>query len=489
MDDLPQSLGISDADWAQTPPSVQVVVRALVRIVHDLQAHQQVHITQIAALQQEVADLRARLAQHSGNSSKPPSSDPPSAPSRPSKTPRGRARGGQPGHPGHYRPEPPPDQIDEITDHHPTTCAQCAHPLNPADAIGRYQPHYVWELPPIQPYVTEHRLHQARCPHCHGVTVAQPAGLPPGQFGARIIALLALLHGRFRLSDREIVALGLAVFGLVLCPATVVAAQQQTSQVLAPIYDELRQALPDQPHLHSDETSWKEAGARRWLWVLVTPLVVVFHVAANRSRAVLTRLIGASYAGILSSDRLAVYNGHPADRRQLCWAHLLRNLLALSERSGTRDAIWAVDMLAQVELLFALWQRWRDGQIDRATLQAALAPVQAAMRLLVEHESRQYGRAATLAQELLALWPALWTFVAVNGVEPTNNRAEQALRPAVLWRKGCFGAASESGNHFVERFLTIAATCQAQERDLWTFLVTAIEQAWANGPAPSLLPS
>ncbi len=70
----------------------------------------------------------------------------------------------------------------------------------------------------------------------------------------------------------------------------------------------------------------------------------------------------------------------------------------------------------------------------------------------------------------------------------STNRAEQALRPAVLWRKGCFGAASESGNHFVERFLTIAATCQAQERDLWTFLVTAIEHAWANRPAPSLLP-
>lgn len=489
MDDLPQRLGISDADWAHTPASVQVIVRALVRVIHDLQAQQQAQLTQIAALQQEVADLRARLAQYSGNSSKPPSSDPPSAPPRPPKTPRGRARGGQVGHPGHHRPDPLPDQVDEITDHHPTTCTQCAQPLTPTDATGVYQSRYVWEIPPIQPHVTEHRLHQAQCPDCQHVTSATAAGLPPGQFGARVIALLALLHGRFRLSDREIVALGLAVFGLALCPATVVAAQHQTSQVLAPIYAELRQALPDQPHLHSDETSWKEAGARRWLWVLVAPLVVVFHVAANRSRAVLTRLIGTTYAGILSSDRLAAYNGHPADRRQLCWAHLLRNLLALSERSGTRDAIWAVDMLAQVELLFALWQRWRDGQIDRATLQAALAPVQATMRLLIEREARQYGRAAALARELLTLWPALWTFVSEPGIEPTNNRAEQALRPAVLWRKGCFGAASESGNQFVERFLTVAATCQAQERDLWTFLVTAIEQAWANGPAPSLLPS
>lgn len=489
MDDLPQSLGITDEDWAQTPPSVQVVVRALVRVFHDLQVQQQTSVSQLAALQQEVADLRARLAQHSGNSSKPPSSDPPSAPSRPPKTPRGRAPGGQVGHPGHYRPEPTPDQIDEVTDHHPTTCAQCATPLTLAAATGAYQVRYVWEIPAIRPHITEHRLHQGRCPHCQHLTTATPHTLAPGMLGARTIALLALLHGRFRLSDREIVALCLAVFGLDVSPATVVAAQQQTSQALAPIYDQLRQALPSQPHLHSDETSWKEAGARRWLWVLVAPLCVVFHVAANRSRAVLQRLIGTAYAGILSSDRLSAYNGHPADRRQLCWAHLLRNLLALSERVRTRDAIWAVDMLAQVDVLFALWQRLRHGQIDRALFQAAIAPVQTTMRLLIEREARHYGRAATLAQELLVLWPALWTFVVVDGVEPTNNRAEQALRPAVLWRKGCFGAASETGNHFVERFLTVSATCQAQQRDLWTFLMTAIEHAWAGRPAPSLIPT
>jgi transposase len=489
MDDLLQSLGISDEDWAQTPPSVQIVVRVLVRITHDLQVQQQAQVAQSATLQQEVADLRALLAQHSGNSSKPPSSDPPSAPPRPSKTPRGRARGGQVGHPGHHRPQPLPEQIDEISDHHPTACAQCARPLTPADATGNYQERYVWEIPPIRPHITQHRLHQGRCPHCQHLTVATPRDLPPGQFGARVIALLALLHGRFRLSDREIVALGSAVFGLHLSPATVVTAQQQTSQALAPIYDELRQVLPEQPHLHSDETSWKEAGARRWLWVLVAPLLVVFHVAANRSRPVLHRLIGSNYAGILSSDRLAAYNGQPPDRRQLCWAHLLRNLLALSERVGTRDAIWAVDMLAQVAVLFALWRRLRDGQIDRALFQAAIAPVQASMRLLIEREACHYGRAATLAQELQVLWPALWTFVVVDGVEPTNNRAEQALRPAVLWRKGCFGAASESGNHFVERFLTVSATCQAQQQDLWTFLMTAIEHAWVGRPAPSLLPT
>jgi transposase len=152
-------------------------------------------------------------------------------------------------------------------------------------------------------------------------------------------------------------------------------------------------------------------------------------------------------------------------------------------------SVWAVDMLAQVDIMFALWYRQRDGQLDRTTFQAAMAPVQITIRLLVEREACHHGRAARLSQELLALWPALWTFVTVDGIEPTNNRAEQALRPAVLWRKGCFGAASEAGNRFVERLLTVAATCQAQQRDLWTFLNEAIECAWAGRPAPSLLPA
>jgi transposase len=489
MDDLPQRLGIPTDDWAQTPASVQAVVHALVHVVHTLQQQLQTQQTQIAALQTEVAELRARLNQHSGNSSKPPSSDPPTAPPRPPKPARRRSRGGQPGHPGHHRPDPSPDQIDEVTDHHPPICGQCAMPLTPADAEGTYQVRYVWEIPPFRPHITEHRLHHGRCSHCHHLTPAAPHGLPPGILGARAVALLALLHGRFRLSDRDIVALSAIIFGLTLSPATVVAAQQQTSQALAPVYDTLRQALPDQKHLHSDETGWKEAGARRWLWVLVAPLLIVFHVATNRSRAVLEGLIGPSYAGILSSDRLSAYNGHPPDRRQLCWAHLLRNLLALSERVGTRDAIWAVDMLRQVELLFALWQRLRDRQIDQASFQTAIAPVQAIMRHLVEQETHHHGRAAALAQELLVRWPALWTFVTVDGIEPTNNRAERALRPAVLWRKGCFGAASATGNQFVERFLTVSATCQVQQRDLWTFLVKAIEHAWAGRPAPSLLPT
>lgn len=485
MDDLPINLGIPPDDWNQTPASVRTIVRVLADIVRQ----QQEQLAQLTLLQTEIDDLRARLNQHSQNSSKPPSSDPPSAPPRPPKTPRGRARGGQVGHPGQTRAEPSPDQIDQISDHHPTTCTHCTTPLTLADATGSYQVHYVWEIPQIRPQVTEHRLHQCRCPHCQHLIIALSASVPPGMCGARTIALLALLHGRFRLSDREIVALCALVFGLSLSPATVVAAQQQTSQALAPIYAGLRDALGEQPHLHSDETSWKEAGARRWLWVLVAPLLVVFHVAAGRGRGVLQHLIGTTYAGILSSDRLSAYNSHPADRRQLCWAHLLRNLLALSQRVRTRDAIWASDMLAQVQILFALWHYFRAGLIERAVLQAAIAPVQATMRVLLEREARQHGRAAALSHELLRLWPALWIFVTVEGVEPTNNRAEQALRPAVLWRKGCFGAQSDAGNRFVERFLSVAATCQAQQRDLWQFLTHAIEQSWARQPAPSLLPT
>jgi len=201
---------------------------------------------------------------------------------------------------------------------------------------------------------------------------------------------------------------------------------------------------------------------------------------------VLTTLLGAEFGGLVSSDRLKSYQVLPPERRQICWAHLIRNLLAYYERDGPLGG-WAADMLAQSDIVFALWHRFLSGQIDRDMLVASMLPVQVNVRALLERGRRRYDQAQGLSEELLALWPALWTFVTVAGVEPTNNAAERALRPAVLWRKGCFGAQSAAGNTFVERILTVSATCRQQNRHLRTFLTEAVAAYWAGQPAPTLL--
>jgi len=241
----------------------------------------------------------------------------------------------------------------------------------------------------------------------------------------------------------------------------------------------------DSPHLNVDETSWRQAGARRWRWVVVGVLGTFFVVAAHRSRAVFETLVGEAFGGIVGADRYSAYAQVPLARRQLCWAHLQRNLAAFAAWGGAVGP-WGTEAEVLVGELFATWHRFRRGERDRAGLATALQPHQMALRALLERGCALAPPRA-LCQELLACWPARWTFVRVPGVEPTNTAAERALRPAVLWRKGCFGAVSDTGNLFVARLLTVAATCRQQQRDLLPFLTDAITAHRAGLPAPALI--
>jgi transposase len=297
---------------------------------------------------------------------------------------------------------------------------------------------------------------------------------------------VALLHGRYRISDREIPQLLLDLFNLPLSLGSVVDLQHSCSQALAPVYTAIQTTVQQQAHINMDETGWKEAGKRRWLWVVVSTVATLFYVASSRAGKVITTVLGETFDGIVSSDRLKSYQVVPLERRQICWAHLIRTLIAFYERDGPLGA-WAADLLAQIDLMFGLWYAFRERQIDRATLEECMQTVQLTVRALLERGQRRCDQAQALSDELLNLWPALWRFVTEEGVEPTNNAAERALRPAVLWRKGCFGAQSEAGNRFVERILTVSATCRQHNRDLLTFLTEAVSAYWAGQPAPSLL--
>jgi len=238
-------------------------------------------------------------------------------------------------------------------------------------------------------------------------------------------------------------------------------------------------------HVNVDETGWKEAGKRRWLWVAVSAMCTVF-VVATRSGKALHSLLGETYQGLVTSDRFRTYLTLPVGRRQVCWAHLKRNWQAFSERDGPvgRWGLAAGELIGQ---LFHHWHQFQAGDIDRMALQAYMDPIQIELRQLLERgQTLPLGRAQALSREVLALWPALWTYLVVENVEPTNNAAERALRPAVLWRKGCFGSQSEGGTEFVARILTASTTCKQQQRHVLSFLTDAVRAHQAGQPAPSL---
>ncbi len=221
----------------------------------------------------------------------------------------------------------------------------------------------------------------------------------------------------------------------------------------------------------------------------MTAELTVFLIPRNRGGAVGDALLGAHVAGVVGSDRWSAYRRFPAERRALCHAHLKRDFKALVDRGGEAEPIgrWG---LAEIQRLFTLWHCFRAGAFDRRELQRRLVPLQARLgRLLRRGHENADRKAVALCPELSKWWPALWTFAQVEGVEPTNNVAERAVRPAVLWRKGSFGSDREAGSRFAERLLTVAASCRQQGRPLLVFLVAAVEAALRGSRPPSLIPA
>lgn len=473
MNELPCPDGLDPAIWQAMPPAGQAFVQGL--------------LAQVQALQAQVTDLTARLGQHSGNSSRPPSADPPAAPKRPPRPPRSQRRGGQPGHAGHHRPLLPPEQVDQLLVHRPTGCPHCQTVL-PADLPpAACQRRQVTDLPPLTPHVTEHQLVSLACPGCQAVVPPPlPADLPPGAFGPHLVSLCALLHSHYRLSARQICALLADLCGVDLGLGSVAACWQTVSTALVPSYEQVQAQVAQQPVANVDETGWNQAGVRHWLWVAVTAVATLFLVSRQRNRATRRQVLGAAFAGVVGSDRFSAYGDLPLDQRQLCWAHLLRQVAGLRDRGGGAE-VWASVLLPVIGQVFGHWHRYQAGERSREELAADLVPVQRALRAGLEAGQRlSDGAVQSWCAEVLRLWSALWTFVAVDGVEPTNNAAERALRPAVLWRKSCFGAASAAGNEYVARSLTVVATCRQQERHVWTFLAEAVRAYWAQSPPPAL---
>jgi len=479
MTDIPR---LPDEIRATLPLEAQGYLTALETAVGELRV-------ELEILQRQNSELLARTGQTSRNSSRPPSSDPPSAPPRPRRPASPRKRGAQPGHKQHKRILLAVEEVDEVVDHRPVHCPHCQAPLDATlPDVVEPERQQVWEVPQIKPHVTEHRYHRVACPDCQtSVPAERPAEVPSGPFGPGVVALVGLLHGRYRLSVREIVSLLLDVFHLPVSPGSVIALCQLVSAALAAPYAEGQAAVAQAEHNNVDETGWKQAGKRRWLWVAVGVASTVFLVATQRSAQALKALLGEAFQGIVTSDRFKAYLALPVVRRQVCWAHLKRNWLAFSERDGPVGA-WGQRALKRIAQVFDLWHRFQGGGLDRIGLQREMQSVQTHLRqLLEEGPSLPVDKAQAFCREVLALWPALWTFLEVEGVEPTNNAAERALRPAVLWRKGCFGTQSDDGNLFVARILTAVATCRQQERHVLTFLTDAVRAHLAGLPAPALI--
>jgi transposase len=454
--------------WSTLSPEAQVAVTAV-----------------ILSLEQRIADLEEKLNKNSTNSSKPPSSDPPSVKRRPPAPASGKKRGGQPGHHRKARPLVPPEQLRQVIDCKPTRCRWCH------DALAGDDPepirHQVAEVPPVTPVVDEYRLHRLVCPRCRTSTCATlPPGVPTGAFGPRLRAILSVLAGGYRLGKRPIRQLAFDLLGLSISVGMICRLERQSADELEAPVEELRQYVREAAVAHIDETSWWQGRDKMWLWAAVTRLVTVFVIAPSRGADVAKEMLGTDAKKVVISDRLKSYAW--IKRHQFCWAHLDRDFQAMIDRGGESAEVGRL-LLGHSERLFDWWHRVRDGTMARATLRSKVAMMRFSLREDVRRGVKcGCVKTAGTCRELLTGEGHLWTFVRVEGVEPTNNDAERALRHGVIYRKLSGGTDGEAGSRFVERILSVVATCRQQEINVLDYL-TRCYQARLDGKAvPSPLP-
>ena len=448
-------------------------------------------LKRIAELDARIRDLEARLGQNASNSSIPPSANPPQAPPPVRKKPTGRKPGGQPGHTAHLRERLPPERLTETTIHYvPDICEVCQDDLpcapGPDDPEPRW--HQVVELPEIPVQVTEYQAHGRTCPNCGHVTWAKiPQEIRDHVCGPRLTATLSFLSGVLHASKRGIEEFVETVFQAPIALGTVSNLEQEMSAALADAHAEAQQAVQAAAAKNVDETGWKKAGAKRWLWGAATALVACFVIAPTRGALGLAALLGGPIKGIISSDRWSVYAQLKLGLRQVCWAHLKRDFQKLVDRHSDGKDIGDMG-LGAVEVLFELWHSFRGGGLSRGQLQRQIAPVRQTLREWLELGCAcQDRKAAAFCANVLAVEPALWTFVRKEGVEPTNNHIERLLRPGVLWRKNAFGCHSEAGCRFVERILTVVQTLRLQKRPVLEFLYQSLLAHRQAQKAPQLL--
>src|SRR5918999_3554950 len=465
--------------WEQTPPVAREMILAQATALAELRA-------EVAQLKATVEELAQRLGRNSCNSSQPPSADPPQAPKRARREPTGRRPGGQGGHEGHTRALVPVEAVDVLMPVKPARCPRCQHPLQGHDP--QPQRHQVSEIPPLRPVVTEYQLHQLRCPACGTVTrAALPAGVPTGGFGPRVQAITALCTGAYHLSKRTTQSVLQDLFGVPLCVGTISNLEHATVQALAERVAEARAYVQGQLAAYADETGWREGPHRAWLWTVVTAWVTVFAVRLSRGGQVAQELLGERFWGWLVTDRWSGYSWYPPWRRQVCWAHLLRDIEAMCERGGRSREIGEA-LRAQARQMFYWWHRVRDGTLSHASFARYMRPIRREVeRLLEAGQTCGAPKTEGACREILKLRQALWTFVRHPEVEPTNNAAERAIRPGVLWRKGSFGTQSAEGSCFVETMMTVVATLKQQHRNVLDYLTAACEAALRGEQAPSLL--
>jgi len=454
-------------------------------------------IDEVVVLRERVEELERRVGQNSGNSDNPPSSDRPAPRAERRRAAREaykrsmRKSGGQPGHQGKTREMVAPERVDKHFEHLPD-CCDCGHVFDGSEErVGDPVCHQQFELALVRPLVFEQQRVRLRCPACQAATLANLSSGALSGFGPRVDAHIAMLAGVFRLSRDQVRQIVVEVFGIPACKGSIDNAIMRISALLADPWAELREAIGKAQVVHADETTWRLRGAQQWLWVAASSLVACFRIDPTRTQRAAKELLGEEFGGFVVSDRYAGYHFLDVLQQQLCWCHVIRQLVEVSQRTAApgRRGTKLVKLAREV---LAVHREFLTDDQDRDWLSAKLTPLRAQIKGLLEKcAAGRHTKTANFAAGLLAEYDALWTFCDVPDlqIDPTNNAAERAVRHAVLMRKLQGGTQSDRGSRWIERIQSVRETCRLQHRPILAYLTDAATAGHNRRPTPSLVPT
>jgi transposase len=460
------------------------VIRLLLNKLEDLSSRITSLEVECRQLRVENTQLKERLNNNSSNSSLPPSKS--FKKKKNNRQSSGKASGGQKGHKGHYRELLPSDQVNFITN-----CLLPSHCLCGGNIklSEDYVCHQVYELPVFKLDITEYQLQKGCCEQCRKKQVAcLPVGITWGITGPRLTSFMSDLVTRFGLSRREQQLFLKEHFQFSISLGTVFNKQKIINSAMEVPVAELLPIVKESKSVHVDETGHNRDGKNQWMWGFVSNVAAFFSIQASRGKKVLSIMMG-DFKNILVSDRYAAYNIFDSEKRQLCWAHLKRDFTKLSEKNNKIISRIGKNLLECESTLFKIWHEFKAEKITRDELLRQARPIRQRMGELLEQGSYTDPglRAVRFCKNLLENFNALWTFLEMDAVEPTNNHAERNLRPSVIWRKKYFCTRSDYGTEYVARSSSINMTCKLQKKSSFHFLCTLLKNHFSGINTPAIL--
>ncbi len=416
----------------------------------------------ILKLLDRIAELEDRLNQNSGNSSKPPSSDGPGGGPPARKRPTsGKQRGAQPGHKGQRRERHPHDARLAVVPHYPAEDCPCCGGTVLIHAKPQ-RVHQVFDLPEVGYVVTEHQLFRGTCTRCISTAQADlPETVSDSQMGPNLLSYIALQSGQFHQSISQIQQQLQQHFGLTFSRGAISEAQGRVGAMLTPTHQAIKQQVQSASLIHADETRHQRGGERRWMWMALSKIAVCFMTAYGRGKDAAKRLLGLEPTGVVVTDQYAGYRFLDPGQRQLCWAHVARNVAAIADSSEPVNQPIGARLVLLAGSVFRTRHRWESGTLNKAHYLRRLRRCRQSWLKQLEQgallcSKRYRGRCQLLIKDD----DMLWRFMSDDDIALTNNEAERALRGYVLWRKGSYGVWSHRGEQFRQRILSLVETAK-----------------------------